>query len=147
MMKSSNKFNKNQIVWQCTVVKFRNGKLGIAINDERYPNDPDGAKSFIVYDKESHRFTNSRYLNCYNDDLTCNLSTSGITKRIDAVINSEKPVHTEDLNPIPLYDTDWDIIAVNIYPYATHAFQALTGITIISWLYEINQLSQCSNTA
>lgn len=125
-------FTKNMISWQCTIVKFRNEMLGLAIRDKISEDDNDGDEVFMIYDVESKSFIGSKRLCCYDDDLRNNLSTSGIFGYIDAVGNNQ------DTNKVKLNDTSWDVINVVVYPYALDAFQVLTSGEKLYWLYKIN---------
>lgn len=125
------KFTKNMISWQCTIVKFRNGKLGLAINDKISENDNDGDEAFIVYDKYSKKFIGIQRLDCYDDNLKNNLSEKGIYRKINAVVNNTS-------EEVILSDSEWDVIGVNVYPYALDAFKTITSDDDILWLYHIN---------
>ena len=68
-------FEKSMIRFQCTLVKFRNGTLGLAINDKISVRDFDGDEVFMIYDTESKKFTGCKRLVCYDDNLRNELST------------------------------------------------------------------------
>lgn len=125
-------FTKDMISWQCTIVKFRNEMLGLAIRDKISEDDNDGDEVFMIYDAESKSFVGSKRLCCYDDNLRNNLSISGIFNYIDAVGDNQ------DTNKVKLNDASWDIVNVVLYPYALDAFQVLTSGEKIYWLYKIN---------
>lgn len=125
-------FTKDMISWQCTIVKFRNEMIGLAIRDKISEDDNDGDEVFMIYDTESKSFIGSKRLCCYDDDLRNNLSTSGIYNYIEAVGNNQ------DTNKVKLNDTSWDVINVAAYPYALDAFQVLTSGKKPHWIYKIN---------
>lgn len=124
-------FTKDRILWQSTIVKFRNGKLGLAIRDKISDEDNDGDEVFILYDKEKKMFYDSKRLCCYDENLRNTLSEKGIYRKLNSIINN-----TSD--EVALEDSDWDVVKVAVYAYALDAFKVLTGEKEISWLYQIN---------
>lgn len=124
-------FTKNMICWQSTIVKFRNGLLGLAINDKISSDDYDGDEVFMIYDIETKKFTGNKRLCCYDDSLKNTLSLKGIFGKIDSTINNTK-------EEVEINDKEWDIVNVVVYPYATDAFKVITSGEKIYWLYQIN---------
>lgn len=131
-------FTKKMISWQCTIVKFRNGLLGLAINDKVSDDDYDGDEVFMVYDNKEKRFIGCKRLCCYDNNLRNILSLNGIIDMIKSVEDGKKS--TEILNNRDeLKDSEWDIVGVNVYPYAINAFKILTDDNELNcWLYNIN---------
>lgn len=134
------RFTKRDICWQCTVVKFRNGLLGLAVRDKRDNDDYDGQEQFMIYDPKLHKFTDAMFLSNYTYELRCKLSVRGILNRIEGVFNIPN-TQDKNLSKIPLGDTDYDVVAVNVYPYALDAFISLTKDVPHVWLYNINKQS------
>lgn len=127
-------FTKNMISWQSTIVRFRNGMLGLAICDKISKNDNDGDEVFMIYDKDTKMFIGSQRLCCYNDDLKNTLSLKGVFGKLNSVIEND----VKDFHNVPLEDNDWDIVNVVVYPYALDAFKVLTNNEKIYWKYNIN---------
>lgn len=109
--------NKKNILWQCTVVEFRNGLRGMAINDE-VEGSTDGDKVFMVFDND-RRYVCVQRLTNYSDDLKNTLSMKGIMNHLDSGITSGKyqPAKDEDLA-----DSEWDVVKMWTFPYASDAF-------------------------
>ena len=121
---------KKDILFQSTIVKFRNGMLGIAISDKVSSDDNDGDEVFLVYDKESKCFVNSIRLSCYDDELKNTLSLNGVFKKIDAAKNDKA------FSKVQLADSDWDVTNATVYAYAYDAFKDLTNKENLHWMYE-----------
>lgn len=130
---SNNVFTKNMIIWQCTIVKFRNGYWGIAINDKNSNTDYDGDEVFMVFDPISHKFINVKRLCNYDENLRNTLSVIGIIDTIDNICSGQK------FAKIPLNDSNWDVINVTPYVHSFDAFTALTSGVIPYWRFSINQ--------
>ena len=131
-------FTKDMISWQCTIVKFRNGLLGLAICDKISNDDHDGDEVFMVYDNTKKKFIGCQRLCCYDNNLRNTLSVKGILNRINDVKrgrDTEETLNDED----SLKDFEWDVIGVNVYPYALDAFKVLTDNELCCWLYNINK--------
>ena len=134
-------FTKDKILFQSTLVKFRNGALGIAISDKTSENDHDGDEVFKVYDPENKMFISPKRLCCYDDNLRNELSLKGIVKKLDVAITSSsaEEVHEKSAG-LELNDSEWDVVGVKVYPYAADAFRMLTSPEgICCWQYKINQ--------
>lgn len=135
-------FEKSMIRFQCTLVKFRNGALGLAINDKISVRDFDGDEVFMIYDTESKKFTGCKRLVCYDDNLRNELSTKGIFKKIESVIiesNIDMDKAKKSGEEILLNDREWDVVNVLVCAYALDAFRLLTSGEKIYWHYVINQ--------
>lgn len=128
------KFTKNMISWQSTIVKFRNGMLGLAICDKISKDDNDGDEVFMVYDKDTKTFIGSQRLCCYNDDLKNTLSLKGVFGKLNSIIEKDG----KDFHEVSLEDNEWDIVNVVVYPYALDVFRILTSGEKIFWKYTIN---------
>lgn len=124
-------FTKSMISWQCTIVKFRNGMLGLAISD-KIAGYYDGDEIFAVYNEKLKRFKGSKRLCNYDDNLRNILSINGILHYIGAVESNQ------DTQDVQLSDSDWDVINVSVYPYAIDALKELTSGEKLYWLYKIN---------
>lgn len=132
-------FTKDKIKWNCTIVKFRNGVLGLAVTDKINAQDFDGIAGFMLWDTATKCFYGIKSLDCFTDNLTCKTSLKGILSRIDVVINQAKPATIEDTNRVSLCDPDWDVVGVLIYPYAVNAYKRITCTEEIKyWTYNIN---------
>lgn len=115
-------FKKNDISWQSTVVRFRNGYIGLCINDKISEDDFDGSKQFMVYNPETKLFVTSFNVDNWDDDLNNKLSLKGIFNFMKFESSSGKyKEHDEEL----LIDHEWDVIGVTVYPYAHDAFSHL----------------------
>lgn len=134
-------FTKDMISWQTTLVKFRNGLLGIAISDKVSDDDYDGNESFMVYDPDKKKFVGCEFLSCYDNNLKNTLSLKGIFNRIEGTAQG-KSVTEIVSNKEELRDSEWDIVAVNPYPYAIDAFKELMNddLKYMSyWYWRINE--------
>ena len=127
-------FIKDMILWQSTIVKFRNGFLGLAICNKTSKDDNDGDEVFMVYDKITKTFIGSQRLCCYDDFLKNTLSLKGVFGKLNSVIEND----AKDFHNVLLEDNDWDIVNVVVYPYALDAFKVLTNNEKIYWKYNIN---------
>ena len=131
-MYKDKEFTKDMISWQSTIVKFRNGLVGLAINDKISEDDHDGDEAFIDYNPTTKSFITSARLCCYDNNLRNTLSMKGILGKIDNVIKNGD-------GKVELADTDWDVVNVVVYPYALDAFRVITSGEKIYWLYQINK--------
>lgn len=134
-MDTNKQFTKDMISWQCTVVRFRNNMLGLAIRDKHSDNDHDGDEVFMIWDQNKKEFLSSQRLCNYDDNLRNTLSSSGLIKYIDSFVLKHEPDESM------LSDSEWDVINVNIFPYAIDAFRSITHDSTTCWKYQINLVS------
>jgi hypothetical protein len=115
-------FKKKDISWQSTVVRFRNGYVGLCINDKVSEDDFDGSMQFMVYDPDTKLFVTSINVDNWDEDLNNTLSLKGILNFIKYENSSGK---YKDYDKQMLKDDGWDVIGVTSYPYAHDAFNKL----------------------
>ena len=115
-------FKKKDISWQSTVVRFRNGYVGLCINDKVSEDDFDGSMQFMVYDPDTKLFVTSINVDNWDEDLNNTLSLKGILNFIKYENSSGK---YKDYDKQILKDDGWDVVGVTAYPYAHDAFNKL----------------------
>ena len=131
-------FTKDRISFQTTVVKFRNGKLGIAISDKTSKDDHDGTESFIIYNPETKEFEDYINIHSYDDNLINKCSKQGLINALSGFIDKPTEVYKPIFNDIG--DTNYDIIAVQPCIYAIDAFRFLTKSESEQfWFYRRNE--------
>ena len=96
-------WDKNDIVFQGQLVQFRNGLNAIAINSKTSDKDHDGSRGFFIYDYNTKNFSEFKNLDCYSDDLKCELSMESILNHIGSKLAD--PSKEEDL-----HDSEWDVV-------------------------------------
>lgn len=129
-------FTKDMILFQSTIVKFRNGTVGIAISNKTDENDHDGDEVFVVYDPDNKMFVCQKRLCCYDDNLRNTLSLKGIMNKVNAAAVGDKDAYAS----VKLEDNAWDVVGVNVYPYISDAFLLITNPQGIPfWRYKINR--------
>lgn len=133
-----NIFTKDRISFQTTVVKFRNGKLGIAINDKISKDDHEGKESFIIYNPETKEFEDYINIHSYDDNFINKCSKQGLINALSGFIAKPKEIYEPIFNDIG--DTDYDIVAVQPCIYASDAFKFLTKPKSEQfWFYKRNK--------
>ena len=115
-------FKKKDISWQSTVVRFRNGYVGLCINDKVSEDDFDGSMQFMVYNPDTKLFVTSINVDNWDEDLNNTLSLKGILNFIKYENSSGK---YKDYDKQILKDDGWDVVGVTAYPYAHDAFNKL----------------------
>ena len=91
-------FTKNDISWQTTLVKFKNGLRAICINDKISEDDMDGSKQFMVFDPKNRTFVTSYNIDNWDNDLHNTISLSGIFNFLDLQLSNTKYMdHTSDI--------------------------------------------------
>lgn len=124
-------FTKNDISWQTTLVKFKNGLRAICINDKTSEDDMDGSKQFMVFDPKNRTFVTSYNIDNWDNDLHNTISLSGIFNFLDLQLSNTKYMdHTSDI----WKDSEWDAVAVTKYIYAHDAFTHLFDSNV-NWFY------------
>ena len=124
-------FTKDDISWQTTLVKFKNGYRAICINDKISEDDMDGSKQFMIFNPESREFIRSVNVDCWDDDLHNTLSVKGILGFMDLQMSSTTyQEHSDDI----WADTEYDVVAVTKYIYACDAFENLFDPNV-NWFY------------
>lgn len=124
-------FTKNDISWQTTLVKFKNGLRAICINDKISEDDMDGSKQFMVFDPKNRTFVTSYNIDNWDNDLHNTISLSGIFNFLDLQLSNTKYMdHTSDI----WKDSEWDVVAVTKYIYAHDAFTHLFDSNV-NWFY------------
>ena len=105
------KIAKKDIIFGGTIVGFRNGLYGIALeNTAKYGND--GDEVFLVMNDDG-TFSQQR-LCCFDENLKCTLSIDTILDVINDVMDGKKPEYDEERN-----DTSWDVVWQRNYANAT----------------------------
>ena len=120
-------FTKKNIKAMCTLVKFRNGMLGIALNE--WDSSENEFPCFAIWNPDSKSFGDYEKLDSFDDNLNNTMSLKGILCHINNEL--ENGIISDD----NLGDTNWDIVATINYPSPTTALKALTSSETIWWMY------------
>ena len=120
-------FTKKNIEAMCTLVKFRNDMLGIALNE--WDSSGNEFPCFAIWNPDSKSFGDYEKLDSFDDNLNNTMSLKGILCHINNEL--ENGIISDD----NLGDTNWDIVATVNYPYPTVALKALTSSETIWWIY------------
>lgn len=124
-------FTKDDISWQTTLVKFKNGLRAICINDKISEEDTDGSKQFMIFNPETREFLRSVNVDCWDNDLHNTLSLKGILGYMNLQMSSTTyQEHSDDI----WADTEYDVVAVTKYIYACDAFENLFNPNV-NWFY------------
>ena len=124
-------FTKDNISWQTTLVKFKNGLRAICINDKISEDDMDGSKQFMIFDPETREFLRSVNVDCWDNDLHNTLSLKGILGYMNLQMShTTYQEHSDDI----WADTEYDVVAVTKYIYACDAFENLFDPNV-NWFY------------
>ena len=91
-------FTKDDISWQTTLVKFKNGLRAICINDKISEDDMDGSKQFMIFNPETREFLRSVNVDCWDNDLHNTLSLKGILGYMDSQMSATTyQEHSDDI--------------------------------------------------